>query len=115
MKNLTAIRGSEPCLSALLAAGAEIESPDCSGFTPAVCAAVNDREGCLRILIGNGADLAKASANGKTALDVAQSFGKARCEGLIVSAILAADERRHISEVAEEVPKPSTRRLSRSL
>lgn len=51
-----ALKGSEPCMRALLEAGATVDAINRWGDTPLMVAARNGRADCVRLLLGSGSD-----------------------------------------------------------
>ena len=79
-------RGHEPCVRALIAAGASVEAKAEDGWTALMLASRQGHELCVRALIAAGARVEATDKNGETALMLASAGGHEPCVGALIAA-----------------------------
>jgi ankyrin repeat protein len=88
--------GAEPCLEALVAAGAEVDKPGHLGITPLMAAAAYGMAENLRLLLAHGADATRADHFGHDAGYYARQYlAHLRAEAEEEGSTGAADEESH--------------------
>ena len=83
---LAAERGDEASVSALLAAGADVEAANGRSATALMLAAWNGHEACVSALLAAGAEVEAASEDGATALTLAVRTSHTSCVSALVQA-----------------------------
>ena len=73
--NSAVAAGKLDCVTALLAAGADVNAPQHQGITPLMGAAAGGKEAIVSLLLTHGADKAAKAGDGHTAADYARERG----------------------------------------